>query len=76
MILSPRAWFYNFNHIISEVGFHKCYSNHSVFIHRSSYYIMILIVYVDDILLTESDIDGIEKAKEYLKTQFVTKDMG
>jgi len=72
MILSPRAWFYNFNHIISEV---KCYSDHSMFIHRSSYYIMILVVYVDDILLTESDIDGIEKAKEYLKTQFVTKDM-
>ena len=37
---------------------------------------MILIVYVFDILLTGSDVDGIEKAKQYFKTQFVTKDMG
>ena len=30
---------------------------------------MILDVYVDGILLTESDVNGIEKAKEYIKTQ-------
>jgi len=36
---------------------------------------VILVVYVDDILLTESDGDGIEKAKEHLKTQFVIKDI-
>ena len=35
-----------------------------------------ILVYVDYILLTGSDGDGIEKAKEYLKAQFVTKDMG
>ena len=32
--------------------------------------------YADDILLTGSDIVDIVKAKEYLKTQFVTKNMG
>jgi len=36
----------------------------------------VILVYIDDILLTRSDSDGIEKAKKYLKTQFVTKDMG
>ena len=36
---------------------------------------MILDVYVDDIRLTGSDVAGIMKAKEYLKTHFVTKDM-
>jgi len=28
-----------------------------------------------DILLIRSDVDGIKKVKEYLKTQFVTKNM-
>ena len=37
---------------------------------------MILDLNFDDNLLTGSDVDGIKKAKEYLKTQFVTKDMG
>ena len=37
---------------------------------------MFLAVYVDDILLTGSDVAGIRETKEYLKTHFVTKDMG
>ena len=37
---------------------------------------MVLTVYVDDILLTESDSVGLLETKEYVKRQFVTKDMG
>ena len=48
--------------------------DHSVFMHMSPGTV-ILAVYIDDILLTESDADGIEKPKEYLKTSFVTKYM-
>ena len=33
-------------------------------------------MYVDDILLIESDITRINEIKEYLKRHFVTKDMG
>jgi len=37
---------------------------------------VILAVYIDGILVTESNIDSIEKAKKkYLKTQFVIKDI-
>ena len=60
---SPRAWFDKFRCIIAEGGFHKCYSDHSVFIHRSSSGSLILVVYIDDILLTENNARGIEKAK-------------
>ncbi|KAL0285929.1 UNVERIFIED_CONTAM: Retrovirus-related Pol polyprotein from transposon RE2 [Sesamum angustifolium] len=37
---------------------------------------VVLAVYVDDILITGSDIDGIEDAKTYLQKHFVTKDLG
>ena len=48
----------------------------SVFIRRTFSSSMILVVYIDDILPIKSDGDSIKKAKKYLKTQFVTKDMG
>ena len=37
---------------------------------------MVLIVYVDDILLSDSDATVIEETKKYLQGQFVTKDLG
>ncbi|KAL0336490.1 UNVERIFIED_CONTAM: Retrovirus-related Pol polyprotein from transposon RE2 [Sesamum radiatum] len=37
---------------------------------------VVLAVYVDDILITGSDIVGIKEAKTYLQKHFVTKDLG
>ena len=37
--------------------------------------LVVLAVYVDDILLTGSDLAGLTETKEYLKHHFVTKDM-
>ena len=36
---------------------------------------MILTVYVDDILVTDSDVTGIQMTKDHLQKYFVTKDM-
>ena len=36
---------------------------------------MLLVVYVDDILLIDSDAAGIKETKEYLRTHFVTNDV-
>jgi len=38
--------------------------------------LVILAVYVDDILLTESNSANLVKTKEYLRCHFVRKDMG
>ncbi|KAL0371038.1 UNVERIFIED_CONTAM: Retrovirus-related Pol polyprotein from transposon RE2 [Sesamum angustifolium] len=37
---------------------------------------VVLAVYVDDILITGSDVVGIEEANTYLQKHFVTKDLG
>lgn len=55
------------NVVVVEVGFQKFYSDHFVFIRKTSSG-TIIFVYVVDILLTVSDVDIIKKAKEYLKT--------
>jgi len=46
------------------------------FVRRAKSGVVVLTVYVDDILLTDSDSGGLLETKEYLKRHFVTKDMG
>ena len=47
----------------------------TVFVRRTKIGIVVLAVYIDDTLLTDSDSTGLLKTKEYLKRYFVTKDI-
>ena len=52
-------------------------SNHFVFYHHTlSGQCIYLIVYVDDIVITGSDQDGIRKLRQHLFSHFQTKDLG
>jgi len=73
---NPMAWFEKFSLTISGICFHRFHLDHSIFIRRIRSSIVVLVVYVDDILLTGSDSAGIVETKMYLKRHFVTKDMG
>jgi len=73
---SPRALFEKFGITISGTDFHRCHSDHSVFIERTKFCIVVLTVYVDDILLTGNDSAELLETKMYLKHHFMTKDMG
>ena len=54
----------------------KSKSDHSVFHRNSSSRIILLVVYVDDILIIESDSKSISSLKSFLHSQFHTKDLG
>uniref|UniRef100_A0A2N9EE62 Reverse transcriptase Ty1/copia-type domain-containing protein n=1 Tax=Fagus sylvatica TaxID=28930 RepID=A0A2N9EE62_FAGSY len=50
---SPRAWFSRFSEVILSMEFVRCHSDHTCFIRRrSDGCCIILLVYVDDIILT------------------------
>ena len=52
-------------------------SDHFVFYHHTySRQCIYLIVYVDDIVITSNDQDGIQKLKQHLFNHFQTKDLG
>ena len=53
----------------------KSKSDHSVFYRNSSSGIILLVVYVDDIVITGSDYKGISSLKSFLQSQFHTKDL-
>ena len=73
---SPCAWFGKFSQAVEEFGIQKCKSDHSVFYRNSNSGIILLIVYVDDIVITGSDFKGISSLKFFLQNQFHTKDLG
>ena len=74
---SHRAWFACFSFVVQEFGMLRSTANHSIFYHhKSSGQCIYLVVYVDDIVITGSDQDDIQKLKQYLFTHFQTKDLG
>ncbi|RVW11984.1 Retrovirus-related Pol polyprotein from transposon RE1 [Vitis vinifera] len=74
---SPRAWFSRFSSVVQEFGMFRNTTDHSVFYHHnSSGQCIYLVVYVDDIVITGSDQNGIQKLKQHLFTHFQTKDLG
>ena len=50
--------------------------DHSIFYRNSSSGIILLVVYVDDIVITGSDSKGISSLKSFLQSQFHTNDLG
>jgi hypothetical protein len=73
---SPRAWFGRFSEVIQEFGMKKSKCDHSVFYQQSEVALILLVVYVDDIVITGSDSKGISALKSFLQANFQTKDLG
>ena len=74
---SPRVWFERFSSVVQEFGMLRNEADHSVFYHHnSSSQCIYLVVYVDDIVITGSDQEGIQRLKQHLFNHFQTKDLG
>ena len=69
-------WFGKFSQAVEEFGMQKNKSDHFVFYRNSSLGIILLVVYVDNIVITGSDSKGISSLKSFLQSQFHTKDLG
>ena len=51
-------------------------ADHSVFFKKTRIGIVILVVYVDDIVITRSDKEGIQILINHLSSSFLTKNLG
>ena len=73
---SPQAWFGRFSSVVQEFGMLQSETDHSVFNHHnSSSQCIYLVVYVDDIVITGSDQEGIQRLKQHIFNHFQTKDL-
>lgn len=73
---APRAWFDTFSNYLLDFGFVCSTSDPSLFTYNLHDRFMVLLLYVDDILLTGSEESLLEELVKSLSNRFSMKDMG
>ncbi|KAK2977889.1 hypothetical protein RJ640_022680 [Escallonia rubra] len=74
---SPIEWFKKFTQAVKRRGFKQAQTYHTLFYkHSKEGKIAILIVYVDDIIITGDDRGELDTLKLYLAGEFELKDLG
>ncbi|RVW84805.1 Retrovirus-related Pol polyprotein from transposon RE1 [Vitis vinifera] len=71
---APRAWFEKFRSTILSFSFTQIQYDYSLFFHTSA--IVLLLVYVDDIIITGTNCSLITKLQQLLHATFHMKDLG
>ena len=73
---APRAWFDKLKCALNSWGFENSKCDTSLFFKRTKYEIVILLIYVDDIIITGDNSNNIEELVSYLNKAFALKDLG
>eukprot|EP00253_Pinus_taeda_P032567 PITA_32567 len=66
----PQAWYAKMNSFLLEFGFSRCHSDNTVYTKKEGKSLIILVLYVDDLILTGSDPNLINHVKSSLKKKF------
>ena len=73
---SPRAWFGRFCSAMNKYGYTQSDSDHTLFYRKRHEKIAVLIIYVDDMIITGDDQDEIDRLEKRLSEEFEMKDLG
>ena len=64
---APHAWYAKMDTVLLAIGFSRCHSDNSFYTKRVDGKLIILVLYVDDLILTSSDPKLINHVKSSLK---------
>eukprot|EP00253_Pinus_taeda_P034512 PITA_34512 len=73
---APRAWYAKMDSFLSESGFSRCHSDNTVYTKKVGKSLIILVLYVDDLILTVVIPNLINHVKSSLKKKFEMTDLG
>ena len=73
---APRAWFAKFSSTISRLGYMASHYDFALFFRRTNKGTILLLLYVNDMIITGNDLSGIQELKDFLNQQFEMKDLG
>ena len=75
LVQASRSWNMRFDEMIKAFGFMRTYGEACVYKKVSGSSVAFLILYVDDILLMENNIEFLDSIKAYLNKSFSMKDL-
>ena len=73
---APRAWFKKFSSVVAQQGFTSSPYDTALFVRRSSTGITIILLYVDDMIITGDDSVGTRSLQHFLSQHFGMKNLG
>jgi hypothetical protein len=73
---APQAWYAKMDSFLIATGFSRCHSNPNVYTKKVGIHLIILVLYVDDLILTGSDSKLLNHVKTILKKKFEMTDLG
>ncbi|XP_019241878.1 PREDICTED: uncharacterized protein LOC109236075 [Nicotiana attenuata] len=73
---ASRQWYDKLTTTLCTRGFRHSENNYSLFYKKNGFSIVFVAVYVDDVILTGTDIEEIKALKSFLHDQFKIKDLG
>lgn len=73
---APRAWYARLNRYLESLGFSKCPYEQAVYTKKEGPEVLIIGVYVDDLLVTGTNISNIQKFKRQMGEEFDMTDLG
>ena len=63
---APRAWFAKFSSTIFRLGYMASHYDSTLFLRRTDKGTILLLLYVDDMIITGDDLSGIQELKVFL----------
>ncbi|XP_062028859.1 uncharacterized mitochondrial protein AtMg00810-like [Rosa rugosa] len=73
---SPRAWYAKLSSVLEEVGFQRSNADSSLFVRIGSTSKLVVLIYVDDLIVTGDNVEEINTLKQSLRNRFALKDLG
>ena len=73
---APKAWHDQIDTFFLSLGFQNCYADNNLYIFSQDNLLCLIILYVDDLLITGSLASKIEELHADLKTTFEMTDLG
>ena len=73
---APRAWFSRLTDALQVLGFIASKADPSLFIWNNTTALVLILIYMDDIIITSKSHDAVQQVLRHLHIDFVVKELG